>query len=478
MKLTSHFNTFLSDTVNLNQHRLDLLESSVEAIKTFVRESEWLPRVRGFIEQGSWAHGTIIRPVANSAFDADLVVYVDPVQGWDAAKYLDELYAIFKGNGTYKDKVVRWSHCVTIEYVGERKIDITPCVKGRLQQETWEVCNRVVNRFEPSAPRDYTNWITERNTWSGGNSLKKATRLIKYLRDIKRTFTCPSFLLTTLLGDQVRQGDNFADVPSALKAIFGRLDDVLQSHAVRPAVLNPALRTEKISGVWDDAKYKTFRDRMHQYRGWIDDAFDETDRDMSVRKWQRVFGDEFAADVVLKEAAAVSDVALQIVRASVTALHNFTGDLVDLVKRIGVEALPAGFDRLPHMQAPAWTPASSGNLKIFVGATKHAVRDGPSLGPLASLAPITNGQWIKFNAHLKMGMPLPEGHFIKWRVSNTDKSAQSAGALRGGFYDSDRGNIRWEATAYRGVHVVEAFVIRRSDSRLVGNSPPFYVVVD
>ncbi len=239
MKLISHFDDFLRDVVNLNSTRLTQLESSVEAIKNFIRASAWEPRIRGFAEQGSWAHHTIIKPVEGGAFDADLLVFVDPVDGWDAKRYVDELYKVFNGSGTYAEKARRWSHCVTITYAGERKIDIAPCVKDRGGITRREVCNRDTNEFERSEPDAYTTWITDRNTWSGGNSFRKVTRLVKYLRDIKGTFTCPSFLLTTLLGDQVRQSDSFSDVPTALKVLVGRLDDVLQAHAQTPTVVNP-----------------------------------------------------------------------------------------------------------------------------------------------------------------------------------------------------------------------------------------------
>ena len=69
-----------------------------------------------------------------------------------------------------------------------------------------EVCNRK-GGFELTAPVDYTAWMKERNAYSGNNSFRKVTRLVKYLRDIKETFTCPSVLLTTLLGNQIHWFD-------------------------------------------------------------------------------------------------------------------------------------------------------------------------------------------------------------------------------------------------------------------------------
>ena len=85
MKHVDLFDEFLNDTVNLNETRVKELEASTEAIKNAIRASNWLPRISGWMEQGSWAHKTIIKPVDQGEFDADLIVMVNPVEGWDAA---------------------------------------------------------------------------------------------------------------------------------------------------------------------------------------------------------------------------------------------------------------------------------------------------------------------------------------------------------------------------------------------------------
>lgn len=95
MKLVPHFKSFLTDTVNLNRTRLDALDANVEAIKNFVRQCDWDPKIKSFYPQGSWAHDTIIKPVDGGEFDADLLVMVDPVDGWTAADYVKSLGKAF-----------------------------------------------------------------------------------------------------------------------------------------------------------------------------------------------------------------------------------------------------------------------------------------------------------------------------------------------------------------------------------------------
>jgi hypothetical protein len=479
MKLVQHFNTFLDDVVNLNATRLQQLEDSVGSIKAVIRESAWGPIIRTFSGQGSWAHKTIIKPVEKRPFDADVLVFVDPKAGWEAKTYLDELYKVFSNHGTYKDKVRRYSHCVTIEYAGERKIDIAPCVVDRGGVTRLEVCNRTTNAFERSEPSRYTGWLIERNGWTGGNGLRKTTRLLKYLRDIKTTFTCPSVLLTTLLGLRINASDetnttDFADVPTALKTIVGRLDNWLQANATRPTVTNPVLASEVLSGSWDDTRYANFRDKVHTYRGWIDDAYDEADREESIGKWRRVFGDDFAKGATIEKAAAVSTEAVIMAKSAGWAPAGFTGDLVALFVQLGAKALPPWFDKLAHKERPSWRTSATPAFTVNAVATLHSSRGGAWLD---MVTPLPKGRWLQFQARTQTGIPLAGDHDVFWRVTNTDREAEAAQCLRGGFVKANAGSSHWEQLAYRGVHTVEAFVIRKRDGLLVAQSAPFHVVI-
>lgn len=485
MKLIDHFNSFLTDTVNLNTTRLEQLEKSVEALKTVIRDSDWEPKINGWAGQGSWAHKTIIKPVNGRPFDADLLVFVKPVAGWDAKRYLTELKAVFTGLPLYASKTKRYSHCVTIEYAGERKVDIAPVIVNREGVTRLEVCNFDTNGFELSEPELYTGWLIERNGWTGGNGLRKVTRLVKYLRDIKTTFTCPSVLLTTLLGERITFLDaynttDFADTPTALKTIVGRLDDWLQAREAIPTVTNPVLTSEIFSDAWDETKYANFRSRIHTYREWIDDAYAETDRDESIGKWRRVFGDDFAAAVTIEKAASVSNQAARMFTEASASAISVGADLVARFARFGRSALPDGFDRLPHKQRPRWRQTPAPAFGVRVEATLHASRKGVWLESVSvdRLAPLPKNRYLQFQVRTSTGVPVAGDYDIHWRVTNTDHEAQQAACLRGGFEKANDGTSHWEALAYRGVHTVEAFVVRRRDQVLVAQSNPFYVVVE
>ena len=345
------FLDFLKDTVNLNQTRIDTLDGNSTAIQNFIARSDWKPTVVSFEHQGSWAHDTIIKPVDGGEFDADLVVIVEPVEGWEAADYVKSLHKVFRGSSTYKSKVKAWEYCVTVTYAGDQQVDVAPLVKGRLHQGSYEVCNKKTNEFVASEPMQYTRWLVDQNALSGSNSFRKVTRLLKYLCDIKTRFVCPSVLLTTLLGYQIKAGDkgseSFANTPRTLQTLIGRMDDWLQANEAKPEVCNPFLTNEDFADGWTDTQYTSFRTCIHRYRTWVDEAIAAEPGDATVKAWRKLFGDEFAPNVVLKAARTDGRFALAEPFSTLTeGVHN----LIDWVKIYGRKAIPK---KLPARPAHA-----------------------------------------------------------------------------------------------------------------------------
>jgi hypothetical protein len=476
------FDEFLRDTVNLNKTRIDDLEANVEALKTFVHGCHWRPKVRTLEAQGSWAHGTIIKPVYGGEFDADLLVMVDPVTGWSATDYVKKLGDEFTANGTYAQKAKTWDYCVTITYAGDRKVDLAPCVVGRLYDGSLEVCNCSSNAFERSEPTAYTAWLKDQNAYSGANSFRKVTRLLKYIRDIKTRFTCPSVLLTTLLGLQISfldKGTNgFSDTPTTLKTVIGRLDDWLQDRVSKPLVTNPFLAGEDFAEAWTEKQYSTFRAFIHKYRGWIDEAYDADGRYESIQAWRRVFGDEFTKGEELKAASETAAAAPALQQyLSESAAH--LSEIVDVVRNFGVSVLPTWFNRPKHMREPSWRRASQVSSNVQVLATwrpsHHSVQGERAVRP-GEVLPRRGGLW--FDLAVGVGGQVPPGYQVQWRITNTGVVALARNAGRGDFYPPTSGHRRWEDLEFRGVHIAEAFLVRMSDDTLVAQSPPFHVVIE
>jgi hypothetical protein len=290
-------------------------------------------------------------------------------------------------------------------------------------------------------------------------------------------------LLTTILGHCISPTDmdspDFVDTPTALRTVVGRIDDLLQRCAQKPAVTNPFLATEDFARAWTQEQYDNFRAKVHTYREWIDDAFSEPDRIESIAKWRRVFGNEFAKGVATDEGRSVSKSAVANIRRTLAEASQFTGDLVDAIKRFGSRVLPAGFDKKPYMEAPKWR-RSGQNTPVFVRSDLYASKYGSqALRSVQSLEPLQAGRWLRFKAVANTGAPFDPADFrVMWRVTNTDEAAAHDNCLRGNFEEPDRDNHRWEALKYRGVHLVEAFVIRKRDNSIVGQSAAFRVMIE
>jgi hypothetical protein len=479
LKLVNHFSKFLLEEVNLNKSRINTLTDRVDTIATFLRASDWGPNIRAFSAQGSWAHKTIIKPPDSRGFDADLLVFVDPVNGWTAKIYVLELRRVFKASGVYNDKTSLQTRCVTLTYAGDFHLDVVPCVVNRPGGSwTYEVCDRVEDEFEATDSQAYTSWLEQRNLWVGEDRLREVIRLFKYLRDIKTTFSCKSVLLTTLFGQTITKADSlyrstyFPDLPTSLKTLVGRLDDYLQARPKLHTVCNPVLAAEDFVRHWDDDKYANFREVIHRYSGWIDEAHDEREEEQSIAKWQRVFGDEFArgANIELAETTKA------LVPVSINPLRF--RDAVDAVKVAGREVLAQVSPSLPWVKPIPWR-MSSVQITVMIRARSYTSRDGRPISEIPSGSPLAKGSEILFEALSSTGVLISGRDFdVQWRVVNTDRDAYYANALRGGFYRSQKAGCRWESTLYRGIHWVEAFLVRRRDGLCVGKSNRFFVVIE
>lgn len=452
MKHVNKFNEFINDTVNLNQSRIDTLTSRVEAIDNFLKSDDVFGGLyESTKSQGSYAHKTIIKPSEKKPeFDADVVFFLDENSDWEPKDYIEELYKRFKDNGTYKDKCGRGTRCVTIDYAGEFHLDIVPCIYrvGFIFADTYHICNKNENVEEKTDPQGYTDWLADKNSDVGSNNLVKVIRLLKYLRDIKQTFSCKSILLTTLVANQVGGLDGilspYKDLPTSLKVLVNRLNDFLQDNENMPIVSNPVNDDEDFNRHWNQAKYENFRTQIERYNDWINDAFDEENQEESIKKWQKIFGDDFGKQAVAK---AVSE----------------------SVERREVIPFPKHADSVPWKVMPSVV-----NPQIKV--TVHEVSDSAS--PLIAKIGKTLGFSVgkKLKVRMEYLGELSHGYSLYWQIINSGEEALVAGDLRGQVKSGDK--VRWEDTKYKGVHSIECFIVHNQKKICTGRSGRHFVVVE
>jgi Second Messenger Oligonucleotide or Dinucleotide Synthetase domain/Adenylyl/Guanylyl and SMODS C-terminal sensor domain len=426
VKLIAYFRHFLVEEVNLSQARVDQLDDRVAAVEKALRaEAELGPLIESLIPQGSYAQRTIIDPTGNHEFDADVLLKLVEQTEWEAKDYVAHVYAAFARLSTYRDMVRRRTRCVVVDYANEFHIDVVPYIR---RGDSGYITNRKDNVFELTNPEGFTEWLDKQDRVASGH-LIEVIRLMKFLRDFKQTFSCPSVILTTLLGNVVNfvntWGDPkyYGDMAMALKNIVADLDEYLQANALMPTIGDPSCPTETFNHRWDQDRYGNFRNKIHDYGGKIAAAFDELDRDRSVALWQEIFGPDFkkpSEKTQLSAAANVTDNEKFIDR-------DFGFPVVLSRYQLLIRGRVVPKDGFRHWQLP-----KQGNR-------------------------VPKGRRIRFEI---VTNDVPKPYDVYWKIKNYGAEAERANCMRGEIVPDAGFERRDEPTAYRGNHYVECYIVK------------------
>ncbi len=435
MKLVQHFGAFMAQRVNLSDARIDRLDGHVDAVHGFLAGGSGVihESFLDLIAQGSYAHRTIINPVAqDDEFDADVLLELEEVEGWEASDYVEELYKRLRESGTYRDKVARRSRCVTIDYAGDFHMDVVPYLTRAGERY---ITNRNSNQYERTNPEGFSDWLDEQNRIASGRRVK-VIRLAKCRRDFKNTFSVPSVILTILLGERVSDAalwadaEHYLDVPTALVNIFEDLDEYLQANETMPSIDDPSCDGETFNHRWSQERYSNFRTWVHTYSAWMRDAYGEADRETSHAKWQRLFGPDFGT--YSTESAATK-----------STLHVGRKNVANTDETIeGRWGIPVRLD-------PAATVRMVGRVR---GNGVRRPYDLPRRGNL-----VAKHREIDFRI---AGCTIAEPFDVYWKVRNTGIEAMNANQIRGQVTRDGGSRTHWESTSYFGRHYVEVYIVK------------------
>lgn len=429
MKLVGAFDAFLTDTVNLNQTRLDQLGARVEAIVGYLKSDLTIgAKYQDHIPQGSWPHKTIIKPLEGDEFDADFLLLLEEDPAWsaDPKEYIQQLRAAFKRSSVYKDMVTKKTRCVRIVYANDCHVDVVPHLV--LSDGRQVIINSSDSKFEETNPQGFTDWMREKDDLANGN-LRRVIRLMKYLRDYKNTFSCPSIILTTLLGERVQSFDaatRYADVPTALRNLAGDLSSWLSLYFTMPPIEDPSCPGTTFNHRWDQAQYDNFRTCLGTYASKILAAYDEPDESKSLTAWQAIFGPDFVQPTKTTTAMAKAASAPVETRAP---LEQFIEEIYT-----------------PDVRYRARIDCSLGP------------RNGFRAGPVRRNQTLAKGHSLTF----RVATDAPRPYSVYWKVRNRGKEASALGAsaLRGQLLADQGHQTRHESTLYAGSHYIDAYVVK------------------
>ena len=437
MELDAAFAAFLEKKVNLKPYKLALLDDRVSAISAALNnDADVGPRCRKYVKQGSWAHRTIIEPVgARDEFDADVLLHLKENPDWanSPKEYLRAVRDAFGRHPIYKSMVSRKNRCVRITYANSCHVDVVPFITLADGREV--IVNYREDRFEDTNPTGFTTWMKEKDDLAN-NNLRLGIRLLKYIRDYKNTFRCPSVILTTLLGQRVNSinaGTRYTSVASTIVHLFEDLVTYLDGYWTMPNVEDPSCPGTSFSHRWDEDQYQNLKTPIRRYAEWAREAVDAKDPIVSETAWRKLFGDAFVAPEVVELAKALK--------------ATRTGELSKIPSNALMRGPGEQFIDEQYPVALAYMARVDAYL-IRADGRRHP-------RPFRSDWNLPPGRTLRFEVHTDA----PDPHTVIWKVRNRGEAAMRSGNLRGRLIHNS-GWRHTESTRYRGLHYIEAYILR------------------
>ena len=301
MKHSKRLNSYFQNHINLNPYRKEQQLIKANSVLSCLLKNPELSKdyiIHSY--QGSYALNTTIKPSPKvKKYDIDILLLIGEGATYPISQQVDLLYFILSQNGIYKEKLIRGTRCLTVNYSDDLHIDIVPCLrKEALFGNEYYIYNRKETICEVTSPFDFQKWVLSRAGSITNHQMVPVIKFFKHLRDVKQTFSAKSVLLTTLLCTQVSIFDRidygqFSDTATAIKTIVSRLADWLENIDKVPRVKNPVLPDEDFNRHWDQNKFNNFKSMIGLYNEWIKDAYSERNLHRSVSKWQKILGVEF-----------------------------------------------------------------------------------------------------------------------------------------------------------------------------------------
>ncbi|UOQ60656.1 hypothetical protein MUN76_01330 [Leucobacter rhizosphaerae] len=431
------FNAFLRDYVNLNQTRVNTLQSRVSTLDKFLGDDSTLSGMvtDDVIPQGSFAHKTIIRPYTGNDFDADVLLPIDEEPGWEPKKYTIELQKALEASKNYEGKTTLGKRCVTIEYADNFHIDVVPFVTR--QDDSTYITHRIDNDWIRQDPVALTAWIEESSRVTNGH-LIRAIRLVKYLRD-RSSLNVASVVLTAMLTERVHSFagvDKYQNVATTLVSLVEDLNDYLGPMSSAPWVddrigQNLADRLSHTGFLNLQSQVKTWARKM---RAALDAPSDE-----SVDKWQEVFGDKFGgstkAELMLSASAETTE----------------TTETTETYEKR--EAPGEQFLERDHHIPVRIQPSARFRLVGRMSATRRATGRYRPMNATGNHVPI--GRSLSFTVE---DCTVPAPYDVYWKVRNAGIEAVELCNLRGEIFKG--GEKITERSSFAGNHWVQAWIVK------------------
>jgi len=301
MEQVTYFTTFLTDKVNLPQHKLDFLDERVKRIFNALKKADLGTDVLGIKKQGSWAQRTIINPKEDEEFDADFMVELEEQDDWSPSDYQRPVFDALSNyceaqqmNTTPEAK----NRCVRVTYANYMHVDVVPYVNRVSGGES--IVNTETDEWEDTDPSGFTKWMREKDEITNGN-MRRVLRILKHLRDHREYYEdTKSIILTTIVGgvislDKTRTYPGcYGNIPKTLHRITRDLADWVRDMPERPEIADPSRADSTFTHRWPQWEYDDFRRDIQIMADLVEEAINcSSSWSDSTDKWRELLGDDF-----------------------------------------------------------------------------------------------------------------------------------------------------------------------------------------
>ena len=138
MELSSQFARFLGN-ISVDQPKLNRIKSAHSKLRRALQSDDYFePALLETFLQGSYVHGTAIRPLGESAdYDVDVCCLLDlsqvPIQTEEPKPLVRWLARRLKKVERYRGNVSTQPRCIRIDFPGEFHMDVVPVIEDKRQ---------------------------------------------------------------------------------------------------------------------------------------------------------------------------------------------------------------------------------------------------------------------------------------------------------------------------------------------------------
>ena len=318
MELSSQFERFLGK-ISVDQSKLNRIKSAHSKLRRALESDDYFePALLETFLQGSYVHGTAIRPLGESAdYDVDVCCLLDlyrvPIQTEEPKPLVRWLARRLKKVEGYRGNVSTQPRCIRIDFPGEFHMDVVPLIEDKRQASiglpggfledvvSWAgdrrrtnrnilVPNTAVNGWEATNPKGLREWYRQVNDRTNGRFTRVA-RMLKHWRN--QTFDAR--VRPPSVGFEVMMANSWPFLANSdASAVSGVLRQISTSFSyTRPTAMNPSLRSEDLLRGWIRDNHEVFMTELRASADLAEQALRETDEGRSIGLWQRLFRTRF-----------------------------------------------------------------------------------------------------------------------------------------------------------------------------------------